>query len=157
MGQWMSPVRRISCKEDEKRRRRGPGGRAAAHRDRPPQPCGRLVQRPGDRVPPGDERQRPRLRLHGVRQGLPHLRAEAHPDQAIHPQDQRQSGAIHPDALPGVGLRHGFQELGGAEPVAASVPVDLQPSQEALSPGLALTSAAAQRAALLTNVVRHNT
>ena len=55
-----------------------------------------------------------------------------------------------------MGILDAVSKLGGAEPLAAPLPDDLQPSQQALVPGLAFTSAAASRAAPLTNLARHN-
>jgi len=98
-----------------------------------------------------------RLRLQGVRQGLQRSVAPAHPYQALHARNQRQDGAIHSDPLRGVGPRHGLPGLRGAEQLAAAVPGDRYPPQEALGPRLSLTSAATHRAARLNNVVRHIT
>jgi len=75
--------------------------------------------------PSGDERQRPRLCLQGVRQGLPHPRTQAHPHQALHGPHKRQSGAVHSDPVQRVGLRHGLPKLRGAQPVAALLSGDL--------------------------------
>ena len=62
-------------------------------------------------MPAGDERQRPGLRLQSVCQGLAHPELAAHPHQAPHAQNQRQSGAVDPDPLPGVGLLDALPEL----------------------------------------------
>jgi hypothetical protein len=56
-----------------------------------------------------------------------------------------------------MGLLHALPELPGAEPMSAELPYDLQPNQEAVGSGLAFTSAADLRTALLKNLMRHNT
>ena len=76
-------------------------------------------------MPAGHVGQRAGIRLQAVRRGLPGHGAQAHPDQALHPQDQRQGRTVHSDALPGMGLHHGVRELGGAKPLASTLPVDL--------------------------------
>jgi hypothetical protein len=71
---------------------------AGVNGDRRCQPRDRLVQRPGDRVPAGYERQRPCLLLQAVRQSLRHARPQGHPHQALHAEKQRQGGALWPPA-----------------------------------------------------------
>ncbi len=53
------------------------------------------------------------------------LGAAAYPHQALHAKNERQGGTVHPDPLPGMGLRHAVPELRGTQPLAASLPVDL--------------------------------
>jgi hypothetical protein len=53
-----------------------------------------------------------------------------------------------------MGLRHGLPELRGTKTLATPPPDAEYPHQEALGPGLALTSIAGRRAAPLTKLVR---
>ena len=63
---------------------------------------------------------------------------EAHPNQALHNQNQRQGRTLWPPA-DCVDI-----QSGRTEPLAASLHGDLQPAEEALCPALAFNSAAAR-------------
>ena len=76
----------------------------------------RLLPEPRRHRRPGDDRQRLMLSLQSLPRGLPRSRPQAHPDQALHPEDQRQGRALHPDRLARMGLCPSLSELGSSAP-----------------------------------------
>jgi Integrase core domain len=91
------PRRRRRCLQA--RLRRGPAGRAAPVGDRFPGPRSALVPKPRHPRRAGHDRQRLRLPLAAVPQGLPDARPAPPAHPALHAQDQRQGRALHPDLL----------------------------------------------------------
>ena len=67
---------------------------------------GRLLHKPRRRDRARHDRQRIMLQVESFRPSMPRPRPQACQDQALHAQDQRQGGALHPDGATGMGLRH---------------------------------------------------
>ena len=79
------------------------------------------------------------------------------PHATLHPADQRQSGALHPNAAPRVGLHRGLSVIGeSAHPTPTLSPV-LQPPTPAREPGLSRTVVSAPECCLMNNVLALNT
>ena len=94
------------------RLRRSAAGPARRHVCRlSPAQCG-VVRRPPDHGPSRDERQRQRVCVPPVHRHVPDPRTAPSPHATLHPADQRQSGALHPNAAPRVGLHRGLSVIG---------------------------------------------
>src|SRR3954468_14542272 len=120
-------------------RRRLPGGlladpprREKGERGRLPQGDGRLLREPWRHDYPCDDRQWLLLSLQGLPLCLPRSRPQAHPDQALYAQDQRQSRALHPDRSARMGLRSGLPHLGPPRRCVADLatPIQLAPAAQ---------------------------
>lgn len=127
--------------------RQGAFGSADGSGDLHSQSSRHLVQRPGDEYRLVLTGHRPAF-VFRVYQSLPHPGTAAHPLQSLHAKNQRHGRTVDPDALSGIGQRHGLPDLRGAQPLAPSPLRDVKPPQEALCPGLAPTTTCGRLAAL---------
>ena len=77
-------------------------------------------------------------------------------DAALHAAHQRQGGALHSDAAPRVGLRHGVRRLARAAPGAPTLAAVLQPGAAARESRVRHALVTTQVRCLMNNVLDHN-
>lgn len=126
------PVRRYE--RETPRLLADPARREEGERRRLPQGRCRLLRQSWRHCGEGDDRQRLLLPFEGFPQSLPRSRPEAHQDQALYPQDQRQGGTLHPDRAPRMGLRTGLSDLGPPRRGAAGLAPSIQLASPARQP-----------------------
>ena len=104
--------------------RGGAAGLAVANSGRLSQSCNRLVQQSAQRVLAGDEGQRHRICLQGVREGLPHTGSQTHLQQALYalraPNERKAERLIQT-----LQKRLASPELGETNLLAASISSNL--------------------------------